>query len=556
MSVKIKIILGLGVITLIGLGFFVKPKLIKEEAKNLGATILFPSGGGTGLGSATTSDIGKAIIVSSSNPLIYKFGTVSGGSSSSVGTSAENYFTYYNGTNSVTGTPLVQLLEAGMVVTTNSYFNYVSSTNLNFASATGAGLVLEAGDLGYSLKINSGYFDIGNTEMHYAGGLYVSEAAAGQFSFSSDSGLTFARLNASNLTSERQYDFQDDDGTIPLLEISQSWGGTQTFSILNFTSASGASITSTNAYFNYVSSTVLDSVTGTFHVLKSDGSDGLLLEANNGTDIGVFGAGNSSNSLFYGGATINGLFTYNSATGASLTSTNIWATSKIAINSSSPQAQLAITGFDGQSPLAITSSTGSSFLHILANGNVGIGTASPSTKLDVALSNATAKFHNGSTAGGLWTIGNGVIGLGNVAYYTTHGSQNLILATGGTRDTFTFGTARLTILSSNGNIGIGTTTPLGRLVVQGSGTSSPFTVVSSTAVGSMFTILANGNIGINSSTPIDDVAVSGSATTTFILDSTSATQGSCEMRKDSDGSGYTYITYNNGVQTISTTSCR
>lgn len=228
----------------------------------------------------------------------------------------------------------------------------------------------------------------------------------------------------------------------------------------------------------------------------------------------------------------------------------------LGVNTTSPIATLGVKGFDGQSPLAITSSTGSSFLHILANGNVGIGTASPSSKLDVPVSNGTLKFHDSTTAGGLWMIGGGLFGVGNVAYFAASGVNNLTLSTGGTRDTLTYGTPRLTILASNGNIGIGTTTPLGRLVVQGSGTSSPFTVVSSTAVGSMFTILASGNIGINSSTPIDDLAVSGSATTTFILDSTSATQGSCEMRKDSDGSGYTYITYNNGVQTLSTTSCR
>jgi hypothetical protein len=233
-----------------------------------------------------------------------------------------------------------------------------------------------------------------------------------------------------------------------------------------------------------------------------------------------------------------------------------YALGSLGINTTSPIATLAVKGSDGKNPLVIASSTGSSLLTILTNGNVGIGTASPSSKLDVPVSNGTLKFHDSTTAGGLWMIGGGLFGVGNVAYFAASGVNNLTLATGGTRDTFTYGTPRLTILASNGNIGIGTTTPLSNLVIQGFGTSSPFTVVSSTAVGSMFTILPNGNVGINSSTPIDDVAVSGSATTTFILDSTSATRGGCIAVKDSDGSGYTYITYNNGAQTVSATSCR
>ena len=43
------------------------------------------------------------------------------------------------------------------------------------------------------------------------------------------------------------------------------------------------------------------------HSLKSDASDGVLLEAANGTDVGIFGAGNTSNSSLYGGLTIGSL---------------------------------------------------------------------------------------------------------------------------------------------------------------------------------------------------------------------------------------------------------
>lgn len=43
------------------------------------------------------------------------------------------------------------------------------------------------------------------------------------------------------------------------------------------------------------------------HSLKSDASDGVLLEAANGTDVGIFGAGNTANSSLYGGLTIGSI---------------------------------------------------------------------------------------------------------------------------------------------------------------------------------------------------------------------------------------------------------
>lgn len=42
------------------------------------------------------------------------------------------------------------------------------------------------------------------------------------------------------------------------------------------------------------------------HAVRADASDGILLEANNGTDVALFGAGNTSNSLFYGGVNVQG----------------------------------------------------------------------------------------------------------------------------------------------------------------------------------------------------------------------------------------------------------
>ena len=64
-------------------------------------------------------------------------------------------------------------------------------------------------------------------------------------------------------------------------------------------------------------------------------------------------------------------------------------------------------------------------------------------------------------------------------------------------------------------------------------------------------------VGINSSSPIGALGLNSGtgATTTVFLDSTS-TKGACVVIKDSDGSGYTYLTANNGAGTFSTTNCR
>lgn len=70
---------------------------------------------------------------------------------------------------------------------------------------------------------------------------------------------------------------------------------------------------------------------------------------------------------------------------------------------------------------------------------------------------------------------------------------------------------------------------------------------------------ANGNFGIGTTTPTSlftvGTSTSATATTTIFIDST-ATKGSCVVLKDADGSGYSYITINNGVISASTKDCR
>jgi hypothetical protein len=60
-----------------------------------------------------------------------------------------------------------------------------------------------------------------------------------------------------------------------------------------------------------------------------------------------------------------------------------------------------------------------------------------------------------------------------------------------------------------GTLGIGTTSPTTTLFVQGSGTTNPFAVASSTGT-QLLTVTTSGNVGIGSTTPAATLGVAGS----------------------------------------------
>lgn len=64
-----------------------------------------------------------------------------------------------------------------------------------------------------------------------------------------------------------------------------------------------------------------------------------------------------------------------------------------------------------------------------------------------------------------------------------------------------------------------------------------------------------GKLGLGTTTPAFLLDLFSTGTTSTRSDSSSGTQGSCDIKKDSDGVGYTYVTYNNGVITASTNPC-
>lgn len=117
----------------------------------------------------------------------------------------------------------------------------------------------------------------------------------------------------------------------------------------------------------------------------------------------------------------------------------------------------------------ITSLGGTERMRILANGNVGIGTTAPGSKLQISGANSE---YLPSTS--LFSLRKNEEGYG--LFVGVSGSGNAWLQAGTSNDAFNY---NLILQSRGGNVGIGTTAPSYKLEVQGTGTSTPLRVVSS-----------------------------------------------------------------------------
>lgn len=180
---------------------------------------------------------------------------------------------------------------------------------------------------------------------------------------------------------------------------------------------------------------------------------------------------------------------------------------------------------------------GTSTIFITPAGNVGIGTSTPDSSLTFAQSTA-------STGG---------IDFGGDVFLYRQGSGNFTIAAPNTANlnltptvtnkdaTITFNPTgssnassgkivsvahplklqagfpsvpQITIDYASSNTGIGTTSPIATFTIQGTGSTNPFVVASSSG-SQLLTVLANGNVGIGTSGPGYKLDVQGSSAIAF-----------------------------------------
>lgn len=220
--------------------------------------------------------------------------------------------------------------------------------------------------------------------------------------------------------------------------------------------------------------------------IKAISSAGIDLHSNNNTQIANFGAGGGSNASFLGGVNVTGDLAVDTNT-LYVDSTN----NRVGIGTSTPSGKLDVRG---QSQFIDTSGTnnraiiiGRSVLDAASKSTAIVGRSwlnanAPFTIIGSAVDGASNAYVN---IGGAFSNNNAATG---IRFYTAASTTTLN------------GTERMRI-DASGNVGIGTTTASALLTVSSSTmalTSSLFSIASTTEI---FRVNANGRVGINTGSP-------------------------------------------------------
>jgi hypothetical protein len=254
-----------------------------------------------------------------------------------------------------------------------------------------------------------------------------------------------------------------------------------------------------------------------------DTIDALFAAAGNGTSVGL-NVGSGKTLSVAGTLTASGTVTLPAA--ATAGGATIVSTTGTQTLTNKTLTNPAINGFTGDTSVI---NVGSGQIYKDASGNVGIGTSSPGTRLTVAAAvEAGARFlGNGLTSAGLF------VGYNSAAYVYNDSNTPMIFGTNG---------AERMRITADGNVGIGTSSPAGRLHARfNAGAGDGFTgryifqttdqrltirtywqsgvgqhaaIQSSTDAGTAQNLLLNpdgGNVGIGTSSPGEKLSIAGAA---------------------------------------------
>jgi len=179
----------------------------------------------------------------------------------------------------------------------------------------------------------------------------------------------------------------------------------------------------------------------------------------------------------------------------------------VGIGTTSPLTSLSLEGTAGTALMDIASSTGGSVLYVDEYGNVGIGTAAPGAKLEISDTGSVSldivsdsDANSGDTDSSIRFLIDGPIGTGTIKGVLTYDQGLDVMRLG-----YETSNSDL-VIDNSGNVGIGTTSPLTSLSVEGTAGTALFNIASSTGA-PIFYVDEYDKVGIGTGAPLANLHV-------------------------------------------------